>query len=132
MGETPPRMRGRQNIPISNLPSTGNTPAHAGKTQELQNIRTKGGKHPRACGEDGAVLEKAKDDWETPPRMRGRQNGKETNRPREGNTPAHAGKTLTYSIPFIISTLGVVDVDFLFLRYLFKNQLEAIDQGDLF
>jgi hypothetical protein len=48
------------------------------------------------------------------------------------NTPAHAGKTLTYSIPFIISTLGVVDVDFLFLRYLFKNQLEAIDQGDLF
>jgi hypothetical protein len=26
----------------------------------------------------------------------------------------------------------VVDVDFLFLRYLFKNQLEAIDQGDLF
>jgi len=51
---------------------------------------------------------------------------------QERNTPAHAGKTLTYSIPFIISTLGVVDVDFLFLRYLFKNQLEAIDQGDLF
>ena len=64
--------------------------------------------------------------------MRGRPANKKKNVKTFRNTPAHAGKTLTYSIPFIISTLGVVDVDFLFLRYLFKNQLEAIDQGDLF
>ena len=69
---------------------------------------------------------------ETPPRMRGRLAINKVVHLGERNTPAHAGKTLTYSIPFIISTLGVVDVDFLFLRYLFKNQLEAIDQGDLF
>ncbi len=69
---------------------------------------------------------------ETPPRMRGRPLHQSCEQGRHRNTPAHAGKTLTYSIPFIISTLGVVDVDFLFLRYLFKNQLEAIDQGDLF
>ncbi len=100
-GETPPRMRGRQDQSPKETFGMRNTPAHAGKTNQMMHQTAHLQKHPRACGED-AVREGI---WsilrETPPRMRGRLFTPSDPYLCKRNTPAHAGKTL--SVPWSTS-----------------------------
>ena len=51
------------------------------------------GKHPRLRGEDRGLSSARRAPSETPPLTRGRLRGVDRKRPRDGNTPAYAGKT---------------------------------------
>ena len=73
MTETPPLTRGRPVATVENRFGDGNTPAYAGKTDDLLGI---------------VVSHK-----ETPPLTRGRRARAELVERSEGNTPAYAGKT---------------------------------------
>jgi len=73
--------------------TSGNTPAHAGKTSHRPFQDSLEGKHPRACGEDACVQQCCSIERETPPRMRGRHFEDDTWKLDFRNTPAHAGKT---------------------------------------
>ena len=91
--ETPPRMRGRPRQACPLDLDTGNTPAYAGKTSYASDPCTHARKHPRVCGEDSMASIASMAPWETPPRMRGRQNLTASPSGEQGNTPAYAGKT---------------------------------------
>ena len=52
---SPPRMRGKQNVPCAVFITRGITPAHAGKTVK-QRLRVFARQdHPRACGENSRM-----------------------------------------------------------------------------
>ena len=90
---TSPRMRGKLfltqllNHPIRNIP------AHAGKTPRHGAENPEGREHPRACGENGQLIEGEYQVTGTSPRMRGKRQGCSGRATRRGNIPAHAGKT---------------------------------------
>jgi len=71
----------------------GNIPAHAGKTMP----RTTSGRitqeHPRARGENTLALPEKNCPQGTSPRTRGKQAENIAKGGRDGNIPAHAGKT---------------------------------------
>ena len=94
--ETPPRMRGRPADAMVKSLLSRNTPAYAGKTIPRQSRKRCPGKHPRVCGEDHTCAFSFLTLRETPPRMRGRRNGKTLETEDTGNTPAYAGKTLLH------------------------------------
>ena len=90
---SPPRMRGKQVYPSAISPPRGITPADAGKTRSLSAILPRARDHPRGCGENECVRYAVKIHTGSPPRMRGKQNGKAKDRDRLRITPADAGKT---------------------------------------
>ena len=93
----PPRMRGRRWDDWVGAQVPGLTPAHAGKTPTATPPARRTPAHPRACGEDLAYASSSRDEWGSPPRMRGRPQTIPAGRVRVGLTPAHAGKTASRS-----------------------------------
>ena len=91
---SPPRMRGKQQVPIGQLPVARITPAHAGKTNRNSERRFKDRDHPRACGENVDTVKHIGYNVGSPPRMRGKRVGKINVLLIVRITPAHAGKTI--------------------------------------
>ena len=93
---SPPRMRGKEKNAGCTRPTSGITPAHAGKSVS-QPLKLKStGDHPRACGEKPIMLSWAVWDSGSPPRMRGKGNFRILFSLSGGITPAHAGKSRWY------------------------------------
>ena len=92
-GGSPPRMRGKliRGI-IGNLPERI-TPAHAGKTSAARQARQTSADHPRACGENPPKSIQIENEFESPPRMRGKRADRTDISAGHRITPAHAGKT---------------------------------------
>ena len=90
---TSPRMRGKPILPPRGSNSTGNIPAHAGKTSCPMLSCSRPREHPRACGEN-TFLEAASVLYDgTSPRMRGKRAHRTARNYSNRNIPAHAGKT---------------------------------------
>ena len=89
---SPPRMRGKEQLPANSRDRVRITPAHAGKRRRRCRRRYRPRDHPRACGEkinsDGSITE----DPGSPPRMRGKGTPGSPTVTAAGITPAHAGK----------------------------------------
>ena len=92
---TSPRMRGKPDLRLLQLPYGRNIPAHAGKTLRNSSGFAAHQEHPRACGEN--LPNGAAEIFQpgTSPRMRGKPAGEISEAPIFRNIPAHAGKTLT-------------------------------------
>ena len=90
--EIPPRVRGRDPKIIKAAPSTGNTPACAGKGDGDFLAGLSGGKYPRVCGEGSMPAKASSRMVEIPPRVRGRESSNPHPTFEYGNTPACAGK----------------------------------------
>ena len=101
---SPPRMRGKHNVSSDFPLLPGITPAHAGKTPEDSLQCRAQGDHPRACGENIARRMSEMHSVGSPPRMRGKREGGNREKPMVGITPAHAGKTFLQ--PARISDIG--------------------------
>ena len=87
-------MRGKLSLFSSWRPSIRITPAHAGKTLNLNvEVITKKD-HPRACGENQTTLSHAYKNLGSPPRMRGKRRETKLGTQSFRITPAHAGKTV--------------------------------------
>ena len=93
---SPPRMRGKGRVRHFGLPSSGITPAHAGKRPNWSFRLQFHKDHPRACGEKDRTIAVQNQPQGSPPRMRGkvRQAGRTVHLP--GITPAHAGKSSVF------------------------------------
>ena len=93
---SPPRMRGKHRECRGKPGGCGITPAHAGKTSP----KTPDGRlerdHPRACGENAALLLCLSLIPGSPPRMRGKPGVNGVRVVSGGITPAHAGKTVAW------------------------------------
>ena len=90
---SPPRVRGKLEIPRRPHPRPGITPACAGKTRPPPLAHLTRKDHPRVCGEN-LKREKTVDLTRgSPPRVRGKQGGKRIRKAEERITPACAGKT---------------------------------------
>ena len=90
---SPPRMRGKLAYPVPAERRLGITPAHAGKTVFDRPLSPISGDHPRACGENGAIVVFHHIPAESPPRMRGKLYLERLITFTVRITPAHAGKT---------------------------------------
>ena len=97
MPGSPPRMRGKRTAVIAPVRPVGITPAHAGKTFKHTSFPHSEQDHPRACGENEINFATSRALAGSPPRMRGKQNGKKKRTRLRGITPAHAGKTVVVS-----------------------------------
>ena len=88
-----PRMRGKLGAsgPVIFPPRL--IPAHAGKTESLDDRGKRREAHPRACGENfPATVNNGRPDGSSP-RMRGKRSSSWINLEVNGLIPAHAGKT---------------------------------------
>ena len=89
---SPPRMRGKEPIPLCTTRTVGITPAYAGKSAGppfgLWCCRD----HPRVCGEKGYQTQALISFWGSPPRMRGKVDFVPVPIQHLGITPAYAGK----------------------------------------
>ena len=65
-------MRGKRDCLLLEAVDFGITPAHAGKTEISAARKCKSQDHPRACGENLAVLVLSAAEKGSPPRMRGK------------------------------------------------------------
>ena len=90
---SPPRMRGKRLVLPRWRRRYGITPAHAGKTKQVDRFAHCFRDHPRACGENFQRAESEKARLGSPPRMRGKQFSNPSCPLHPGITPAHAGKT---------------------------------------
>ena len=90
---SPPRMRGKLTAFSLAPVRAGITPAHAGKTEEMEDIYQSFWDHPRACGENLSPDPLPTEIEGSPPRMRGKRGRERYERRADGITPAHAGKT---------------------------------------
>ncbi len=93
LGETPPRLWGRQRGRCHGGISRGNTPTPVGKTFPIQYATPFIQKHPHACGEDARPLGPGIPGLETPPRLWGRRQPCTYRVSIMGNTPTPVGKT---------------------------------------
>ena len=95
-------MRGKEAEGDALLNAYGITPAHAGKrnTHKLNLVILKD--HPRACGEKPVAMHSLTIKAGSPPRMRGKVYCVSKVRPRDGITPAHAGKSLLLRLRSIL------------------------------
>ena len=93
---SPPRMRGTQLEHITPGRYHGITPAYAGNTLSAFWSLSRYRDHPRVCGEHDCHGIWWRDNWGSPPRMRGTPAPRVLRRPRRGITPAYAGNT--YSV----------------------------------
>ena len=92
-GGSPPHMRERPVNGEGAEISGGITPAHAGKTFELQKRQDNHEDHPRTCGKDWNIDILAFIGVGSPPHMRERLEIVRSHHLPVGITPAHAGKT---------------------------------------
>ena len=90
---SPPRMRGKACGLFQLVESPGITPAYAGKREGPKNAQSKVGDHPRVCGEKRYAIVKSSFDKGSPPRMRGKAEGKAEIARTLRITPAYAGKS---------------------------------------
>ena len=88
-----PRMRGKRERLQNTVNHAGLIPAHAGKTWCGRVCGCRVWAHPRACGENLALVNLAKGLGGSSPRMRGKPMGIRALDGRAGLIPAHAGKT---------------------------------------
>ena len=70
---TSPRMRGKQLLISTLIPTQRNIPAHAGKTWAEIGVGMNFPEHPRACGENIAAFHTDEKPFGTSPRMRGKR-----------------------------------------------------------
>ena len=89
---SPPRMRGKVGFQRDLGLRPGITPAHAGKSKLDAHRINVDWDHPRACGEKLIRTFYSDAKPGSPPRMRGKGPPRPVQRPRQGITPAHAGK----------------------------------------
>ena len=90
---SPPRARGKAAHDAEARPSTGITPARAGKRREAGRITTMVWDHPRACGEKEQAVPLRCFRQGSPPRVRGKDLWGGTEAGKTGITPARAGKS---------------------------------------
>ena len=90
---SPPRMRGKGGRRATVAPRRRITPAYAGKSIVNEMYGTDIRDHPRVCGEKPAEIQKSQKGKGSPPRMRGKGNGRLENCITTGITPAYAGKS---------------------------------------
>ena len=98
---SPPRMRGKPATTLSQPRYPRITPAHAGKTRDIIQVRYERPDHPRACGENPPFSFFTPFSLGSPPRMRGKRNFNSGRGSRKRITPAHAGKTAQHAALFI-------------------------------
>ena len=91
---SPPRMRGKPDMPCLTFVMLGITPADAGKTQFARFGLPSFGDHPRGCGENALEDKSEAHCLGSPPRMRGKPSATPRCRIQDRITPADAGKTL--------------------------------------
>ena len=89
---SPPRMRGKAMPRLFLFPFWRITPAYAGKSGGSRPRGGEGEDHPRVCGEKFWALVRAVMALGSPPRVRGKANSACRHQPKQGITPAHAGK----------------------------------------
>ena len=87
-------MRGKQTIESALNDAIGITPADAGKTSTAIVKVPRGWDHPRGCGENFDVLIIHPKQVGSPPRMRGKPDGRRVSYAKYRITPADAGKTV--------------------------------------
>ena len=94
---SPPHVRGKDDVACISAPSSGITPACAGKRVEFYAERHKDQDHPRMCGEKSPVYRSSAISLGSPPHVRGKVLKGVTNHGSNGITPACAGKSLKRS-----------------------------------
>ena len=90
---SPPRVRGKPAARKRYKKVSGITPARAGKTRSMTLMRRTRQDHPRACGENAPHDAPPHRVVGSPPRVRGKRYDAVKYIPRQGITPARAGKT---------------------------------------
>ena len=90
---SPPRMRGKVQIPLPICPATGITPACAGKSLMRSNATGTLEDHPRVCGEKQTDRRAIPTTAGSPPRVRGKAPTGSRPDGGKGITPACAGKS---------------------------------------
>ena len=90
---SPPRMRGKLAQELRLIGTGRITPAHAGKTPRACASAPRRADHPRACGENGYIINQQRLRHGSPPRMRGKPFHGSCRHRFSRITPAHAGKT---------------------------------------
>ena len=90
---SPPRMRGKEVLPVRGFPPPGITPAYAGKRTGPGKDAPRRWDHPRVCGEKEIAAGRDVAYWGSPPRMRGKARSCQTVQHGAGITPAYAGKS---------------------------------------
>ena len=90
---SPPRMRGKGELPKDTKDYFGITPAYAGKRQRRATACTWLRDHPRVCGEKDAICKSCPARQGSPSRMRGKAGWPLCGLPCIGITPAYAGKS---------------------------------------
>ena len=90
---SPPRMRGKAGWRKCPAPWLGITPAYAGKRERGCCEAAARGDHPRVCGEKVSLLPEGAETEGSPPRMRGKDSGRQGTEDAPGITPAYAGKS---------------------------------------
>ena len=90
---SPPRVRGKADAEAGGLPLKGITPACAGKSPCTTTATTPHRDHPRVCGEKKASGVSASRSSGSPPRVRGKDEGKKEIARTLRITPACAGKS---------------------------------------
>ena len=86
-------MRGKVLALLFGIFRTGITPAHAGKSPQVDTHPHRYGDHPRPCGEKTFRISAAYSSIGSPPPMRGKESNIATPRCILRITPAHAGKS---------------------------------------
>ena len=94
---SPPQVRGKRYRTRTTLVNPRITPAGAGKTGDGKSFANSGQDHPRRCGENRTTKTPHPYNKGSPPRMRGKQNGKKKRTRLRGITPADAGKTTVHA-----------------------------------
>ena len=94
---SPPQVRGKQNHQNPAPLQQRITPADAGKTLRVRAPPPPRPDHPRGCGENTDSGRICCGYCGSPPRMRGKQNGKKKRTRLRGITPADAGKTTVHA-----------------------------------
>ena len=89
---SPPPMRGKVRLLYHRGEFFRITPAYAGKSKAGFRSYGKGKDHPRLCGEKSGSEIISYTDPGSPPPMRGKEGEKSDENPKEGITPAYAGK----------------------------------------
>ena len=90
---SPPRMRGKGELPKDTKDYFGITPAYAGKSAPFLILVTGNRDHPRVCGEKRKGCSTIPTLLGSPPRMRGKGADCPADRDPERITPAYAGKS---------------------------------------
>ena len=99
-----PRVRGKLTPQVRRYIYNGLIPACAGKTTAERAQVGAGGAHPRVCGENVLVADRAARRWGSSPRVRGKPHNLEQVADHPGLIPACAGKTATLWRPWPPST----------------------------